>query len=90
MVTTRGAILPVKNLFKASHYNVKVNGALDLRKWLGTDGSLSFLSSKYLKKKIEKKDSIRRSKWSNPNLTEAQIIYAAIDAKVSFDLYFCK
>lgn len=75
---------------KAGHYDIYVNGALDLRKWLGTDGSLSFLSSKYLKKKIEKKDSIRRSKWSNPNLTEAQIIYAAIDAKVSFDLYFCK
>jgi len=74
----------------AGHYNVKVNGALDLREWLGTDGSLSFLSSKYLKRKIEKKDSIRRSKWSNQNLTEAQIIYAAIDAKVSFDLYFCK
>ena len=67
-----------------------MNGALDLREWLGTDGSLSFLSSKYLKRKIEKKDSIRRSKWSNQNLTEAQIIYAAIDAKVSFDLYFCK
>jgi len=74
----------------AEHYNVKVNGALDLRKWLGTDGSLSFLASRYLKKRVEKKDSIRRSKWSNSNLTEDQIIYAAIDAKVSFDLYFCK
>ena len=88
MVTT--LLLQNQNLFEAEHYNVKINGGLDLRKWLGTDGSLSFLASKYLKKKVEKKDSVRRSKWSNQNLTKDQIIYAAIDAKVSFDLYFCK
>ena len=65
---------------------IEVKGGKDLRDIRNESGSLEEMARDYLKLKISKSDSIRRSKWSHP-LTSDQTIYAATDADISLKVY---
>ena len=69
-------------------FEIEAKGGVDLRSIRNESGSLEEMAREYLKIKISKSDSVRRSKWSQ-KLTSNQIIYAATDAEISLKVYRC-
>jgi hypothetical protein len=49
--------------------------------------SLSYLCRRFLQKELPKESKIRLSRWSQPQLSDDQVKYAALDAYISYEIF---